>query len=200
MSNNREIISFPFRPHLALYLYTHITNQEIESLQHFHKPLDIDLRSPHGKIIRLLLERVDYPQVKKVKKGFRFWVSIPKKAGNHPRLMVDGQRAGLAMPLQAVELINDLYEMIFRDHYLTFVHGYVHGNQGNRFSVRQATEIFIEKYDLELAHYTYDMLVKHYKRSHSPLKKSIYAKKNSETTTVNFTKPYKNLIMRLSKK
>ena len=196
---NRDIVSFPFPPHLCRWLFVKIKGQIIERETDRLKALDIDLHSIDGRIIRLLLERVDYPGIKDVKQGFRFYVSVPRKANEHRSIMHDGQRGQLQMPPEAVKILTDHYEDLFRAHYHSFVCGYIQGNQGKRRSVRQATEIFMRTYDLDGV-YSYDQLIKYYKRTDSPVKISIYAKKNTSVLLDGQKKECKSLLDRRVKK
>jgi len=176
VSSNQEIISFPFEPYLAKYLFVKIKKQSFENNYGVHKPLDIDLRSVHGKIIRMLLQKADFPNIDKVQKGFRLFVSIPKYSAEHNQFIEDARNSCLVMPPSAIRLLHELYEDQFRSDYHHFVTGYVRGNKGKRYSIRQATEIFIETYQLQDL-IKYDTLVKFYARTHSELKVAIYDRK-----------------------
>ena len=198
MSANQEIISFPFPAYLAKYLFVRIKKQSIENNFGIHKPLDIDLRSVHGVIIRMLLEKADYPNIDKVEKGFRLFVTIPKSSAEYNQFVADARSSQLVMPPKAVKFLQDFYEEEFRAHYHNFVSGYVHGNNGKRYSIRQATEFFIETYQLQNL-ISYDSLVKFYHRVYSPLKKTIYAKKNEDPSYLVEKAERKTLINRLVK-
>lgn len=201
MSLNREIVSFPFRPHLAKYLFYTIKNQVIESEDYYHKTLDIDLNSIDGEIIRLVLQRVDFPDLKKAKQGFRLTVSVPRYPNNRmSKVMEDGRYGALEMPEAAIKVINDLYEIRFRDHFVTFVCGYVQGRNRRRGAIRQAIEEFMQIYDLLDCGYSYEMLEKFYKRTNSPVKHGVYAKSKSLSSLIRVKDGHKEMIDRYLKK
>lgn len=181
MTRNREIFSFPFRPHLALFLFHTIENEVYETEVAYHKSLDIDLNSHDGKYLRVLLERADIPQVKTMKKGFRLTASVPKQVKTYRSLMHDGQVSALVITDEIAELINEYYESRFEDYFIAYVCGVVSGSKNSRGALTQAVQEFMDAYHLREAEgCTVDKMMKMYQRKKSPLKKGIYAKKKRE--------------------
>ena len=200
MADNQEIISFPFRPHLAKYLWALIKNDVLESEDQFHKPLDIDLRSIDGKLIRLLMERTDFPDIEKVTHGFRLYVSVPKNPVGHRSYLEDGRYNMLTLKPEAIELINDIYETRFRDHLITFISGYIRGKENKRGAINSAIQEFRKIYNLSESEMSFDNMVAYYKRTNSPVKNSIYAKKKCSIVKSKEKSPRKDLITRYIKK
>lgn len=133
------------------------------------------MRSLHGKIIRVILEKADYPGIKKPQKGFALTVSIPKR-DHRKKLYADGRTGELKVDPQAVELINELYQIEFENSCISYIAGRVAGQK--RGGLKQAIEDIIKVYHLQDTEYNYDRLMKMYQRHKFPLKKSVYEKVN----------------------
>lgn len=178
MNQNREIASFPFKPHLAKYLFYSIKGEVVETEEARFKYLDVDLNSPDGKIIRLLFKRADYPNIDSVKKGFRLTVEVPKLSDKKFDKYIESSRYGsISIDEECAFLINELYEARFRDHFHTFVCGYIAGAEGKRGSFKKALNQFCEIYDLfDKDEFDPAKYIKFYQRTDSPVKTGIYDK------------------------
>lgn len=163
------------------------------------KHLDIDLHSPHGRIIRLILKKADFPNVDQFKKGFRFTVTIPVHHHLASKYYDDARYQYLDLDLEGIDLINDLYTAAFEDHFLSYVFGYVDG-MSSRGSLKKAVTKFMKTYHLIESDIKFDTLIKMYDRADHPMKKSIYAKKNALIGKIVDEKPTKPLINRYIKK
>ena len=181
MNNNQDFVSFPFRPHLAQYLFYTIKNKAIESEEALYKNLDISLKSPDGFMLRTLMERADFP-VKDVKYGFRLTVRIPKQSRKNEMFTEDGRCRGLVITEKAAKVINDFYETRFQDHFVSFVAGSAFGSKQKRGSISNAIFHFMETYQLSPENgFNFQTMKKYYDRIESPLKKQIYETKNRKT-------------------
>lgn len=179
MKENQELVSFPFRPHLARYIFSLAKNEAIETEEAHYKHLDINMKSLDAKLIRLLMQRKDVPGAKHVdSKGFRLTVRIPKKCSNHTQLVEDSQTKSIWIDDETAEQIQDHFEARFRDHFIAFVSGAVYGTQGNRNSRKKAIIYFMETYGMlePGSLYTFDQMAKLYERRNTPLKQNIYKK------------------------
>ncbi|MCH8490024.1 MAG: hypothetical protein LAT81_08865 [Oceanicaulis sp.] len=138
--------------------------------------MDIDLRSPEGLFLRALLKKNPYPaKLKEPRKGFRFTIRIPKFSKEYFHQLEDGRYSDLVIDEKTADVIEKFFESRFRDHFISFVSGVVHGSGAKRNSLKNAILYFMEAYNVHEV-YTYDQLVKVYERSKTPLKKSIYDK------------------------
>lgn len=200
MSNNQQLVTFPFRPHLAHYLFYSLTNQVLYDEDFMYRHVDVDLKSYDGKYLRTLLERIDYPKIKKAKDGFRLTISIPRNQKEYYNVMEDGKYAELDFPQEAITLINDYYEARFRDSMVCFVAGWTHGNKHKRGSVEPAIKVFMKIYHLFDQGFTVDQFIQYYKRRNSPLKSSVYAKNISKTIISESKKSRKSLMDNYIKK
>lgn len=171
----RELISFPFKPHLVRFLWQLCRNEVIETNEARYKHLDIDLRTPTGTFIRSLVTKTNFPKVPEPSKGFRFTIRIPKRCKNHSDFIEDGRHSGLIIDEKTADLIQQHFETMFREHFVSFVMGAIIGSGQSRQSKKNAIVFFMDTYELHDV-YTYEQLVKVYDRTNSPLKKSIYAK------------------------
>lgn len=178
MNQNREITSFPFKPHLAKYLFYSIKGEVIETQDARHKQLDIDLNSPDGKIIRMLFTRANYPNIESVKKGFRFTISVPNISDKRfSKYIESNKRGSISIDEDCAFLINELYEARFRDHFHTFVCGFIAGAENRRGSFKKALNQFCEIYDLfDKDEFDPAKYIKFYQRTDSPVKTGIYDK------------------------
>jgi len=181
MNSNQDLVSFPFRPYLAQYLFYTSKNQAISTNQAQFKHLDISIKNPDGFILRMLLERADFP-VKEVKYGFRLTIRIPKEPRYNEQFIEDGRYSGLVISEKAAAKINDFYEMRFRDHFVSYVAGSVFGSNKHRGAISSAIYQFMQTYGLspEMG-VNFEALVQLYKRSNSPLKNEIYSKSSGKT-------------------
>jgi hypothetical protein len=196
-NDNRQVVSFPFHPHLARYLFFLLTNDVEEDEEYLHRYLDVKLNSIDGRLIRLILERADFPGIKEVKKGFRFKITVPRKTWRHS-LFESGRTGELVFSEEAVKLINELYQTRFETDFLSFVCGSVHGKGHG--GLKSAILKFIEVYKLEDTSMNYEALKKMYQRTNSPLKKPIYAKRKSVKTAKETKDTSKDLINKYIKK
>ena len=176
MSKNQQLVTFPFRPHLALFLFHNLRGEIITSNEARHRVLHVDLRSIHGEIIRLILKRANYPGIESVKHGFALTVSVPKSNWGKP-LNEDGRYQQLIMDPAGVDMINKLYQIEFDNHLLSYIAGRVATEK--RGGLKKAIEEFIDKYHLHETEYTHDKIRKMYHRANFPLKSRAYAKKSS---------------------
>ena len=194
MSNNQQLVIFPFKPHLAHYLFYSLTNEIFYDDDSKFRHIDINLNSIDGKYIRMLLEKVNYPKAKEIKDGYRLTVSIPRYNPNYTQTMVDGRSQKLDLSEEAIELLNEYYEVRFRESLLLFVAGAAYGNNYKRGSIEPAIKKFMEVYDLFSAGYTVDQFIQLWKRRNFPLKKSVYEKKKVGNLIDSPKKPSKTLI------
>lgn len=178
MNPNQEKASFPFKPHLAKYLFYSIKGEVVETDEARYKQLDVDLNSPDGKILRILFTRVNYPNIDSVKKGFRLTVRVPNRSDKKFDKFIESSRYGsISIDEECAFLINELYEARFRDHFHTFVSGFIAGANGKRGSFKKALHIFCETYDLfNKDEFDPAKYIKFYQRTDSPVKKGIYDK------------------------
>lgn len=174
MSSAQQIVTFPFRPHLALFLFHSIKGEILQTADLQHKILYVNLNSPHGELIRLILTRANYPNIKDVKQGFSLTISVPNRNWNKP-LMEDGRYNELVMDPAGIDMINSLYQVTFDNHLLSYIAGRVASEK--RGGLKKAIEDFIDKYELQGTEYTYEKICKMYHRSNFPLKSTAYAKK-----------------------
>lgn len=179
MSQNQELVSFPFKPYLAKYLFHVAKNEVIETEEALYKHLDINLKNPDARFIRIMMERKSVPGLQSVPtKGFRFTVRIPKQARNHTQYVEDSRTKAIHIDEEMAELIHDHYDAKFRDHFCAFVAGAIHGSGYSRKSMTKAVTFFMDEYNLDKKDpdYSFERLVKLFKRKNMPLKGSIYAK------------------------
>lgn len=185
MNENRDLVSFPFQPHLAKFLFYTIKKEPIETEEARYKHLDIDLKSPDGRFIRILLEKADFPNIKSKEKGFRFTVSIPKKTNSYHPYIEDGRYGSLQISEECALLINDHFESRFREHFVSYVAGFIQGSNCTKGAQHRAIENFLNEYDLnDPEGYNHEKLRKYYQRSFSPFKKNIYDVKNRSNSVV----------------
>lgn len=175
MSENQQLLTFPFKPHLAQYLFYTIKNEVYSDEEYRHRVIKINMSSIHGQIIRTILEKADYPDIKKAHKGFALTVSIPKR-DHRKRLFTDGRSQELKIDPQAVELINHLYQIEFENSCISYIAGRVAGQK--RGGLKDAIEQVIKIYHLQDTEYNYDRIRKMYQRHKFPLKEAVYEKKN----------------------
>lgn len=190
-----QIISFPFRPYLAKFLFHSLSTKDaIEDALSCYKPLDVRLNSIDGKLIRMLMERLDHPMKDKVKHGFRLWIQVTKRNPKLKPYIEDGRCSELALPEDAVKLINDMWEVRFRNHFVSFVSGAVRMSDKKKIRL-EAIKEFMNIYDLSPEDgITLDSLIKIYDRSLLPTKVSQYSKEFSATDTENLKKHHKEMI------
>jgi hypothetical protein len=174
MNGNRQIVTFPFKPHLAQYLFNSISNTIISTEEAHHRTLDINLNSPHGQIIRLILKRADYPGISEVKKGFSLTVTIPRYNPDK-RLMEDGRYNELIISEEAIDLINTLFQIEFENHLMSYIAGRVASEK--RGGLTKAIQTFVTAYNLGETEFSFDRIRKMYHRANFPLKSSAYEKK-----------------------
>lgn len=196
MSDNRQKVTFPFKPHLAQFLFYSIKNEVVSTETMRHRTMDINLSSLHGQIIRTILEKADYPDIKKVKYGFALTISIPKR-DYRKKLFDDGRYAELKIDPQAVELINHLYQVEFENQMISYIAGRVAGQK--RGGLKDAIEAFIKTYHLQETEYNSDRIRKVYQRHNHPLKERVYEKKNDSLYLQKKKQGSKSLIDRLIK-
>lgn len=168
MNSNREIVSFPFKPHLAKYLFYSMKNEIVETEETLSRHLDIHCHSHDGFFLRSLFSKRDYPQLKQPEKGYRLTVTIPKQS-SHPDLVEDGRSSNLYLEDKVIKKINAHYEARFRDHFVSFVSGAVYGAGEKKRCRINAILFFMDRYDLH-QHFTLDQLSKYYDRTLIPTK------------------------------
>lgn len=179
MSQNQELVSFPFKPYLAKFLFHLTKNEVIETEEAYYKHLDINLRNPDARFIRILMERKQIPGIKNIaSKGFQFTLRIPKQARNHTSYVEDSRTKAIWIDEQTAQIIHDHFDAKFRDHFCAFVAGSMYGSGYSRKSITSAIHFFMDEYDLDKKDpdYSFDRLVKLFKRKKMPLKGSIYGK------------------------
>lgn len=199
-SANQQLYTFPFPPYLAHYLFYCLTNKVLVTANQLHRPIDIDLRSLDGVYLRSQFIQADFPDIKKMEKGFRITVSIPRKSKEYAPVMADGQNADLIIPKETLSIIIKYYETRFRDAMVHFVAGVCHGREYKRGSIEPAIKYWMEVYHLHDAGYTLDQLIKFYNRANCPVKKHVYEKSNKDNPFEILKKPGKSLIDRYIKK
>lgn len=190
-----QIISFPFKPYLAKFLFYSISSKEaIEDALAYYKPLDVRLNSIDGKIIRMMMKRLDHPMKDKIKHGFRLWIQVTKQNPKLKPYIEDGRYSELALPEDAIELINEMWEVRFRNHFISFVSGAV--RMSNKKKVRlDAIKEFMRIYDLTPEDgITIDALIKVYDRSLLPTKVAQYEKKSAEINAETLKNHHKEMI------
>jgi hypothetical protein len=183
MSNNQELVSFPFRPYLAKYLFHIAKNEVIETEQALYRNLDLNMKSPDARFIRILMERKDVPGLQTLPPtGFRLTVRVPKHSAEFNDVVEDSRTKAIWIDEETAKLIHDHFDARFRDHFLAFVHGAVHGSTKKRKTIKRAILTFMGVYGLheDDVTYNYDQLNKLYERRNSPLKGNIYAKKEED--------------------
>jgi hypothetical protein len=179
MSQNQELVSFPFKPYLAKYLFHVAKNEVIETEEALYKHLDINLKNPDARFIRIMMERKTIPGIQTFpSKGFRFTVRIPKYSKEHYNIIEDSRTKAILIDEETAELIHDHYDAKFRDHFCAFVAGAIHGSGYSRKSMTEAVTFFMDEYQLDKKDpdYSFDRLVKLFKRKNMPLKGIIYGK------------------------
>jgi len=196
MNGNRQIVTFPFKPHLAQYLFHSITNTIVSTEEAYHRTLDINLNSAHGQIIRLILKRADYPGINEVKKGFSLTVTIPRYNPNK-RLMEDGRYNELIISEEAIELINTLFQIEFENHFMSYIAGRVASEK--RGGLNNAIKTFVSTYNLGETEFSFDRIRKMYHRANFPLKSAAYEKKSDGILKDNQKRQSKTLIERYLK-
>jgi hypothetical protein len=175
----KDLISFPFRPHLAKYLFNLLQNEVIDTPEAYYRHLDIDMRSAEGRMLRMLCQpRKGRPRTQMPTKGFRLTICIPKQARNHLHLATDSRRQAVWIDDETATLLQDHFEKRFREHFMSFVSGAVHGSGHSRGQLKKAILYFMDQYSLhdEESYYTYDQLLKYFKRRNTFIKPKIYRK------------------------
>ena len=158
---SREIISFPFKPHLARFLFEQLTTSTRSLGYSKLKPMHIDLSSNLGRLIRRLLEK-SYKKVK-VDQGFTIWVSVPSQVwGNKD--MPDGRSSFLSLNEESAEIISELFESMFRQNLTSFIDGGVAATYNKRGIVINQIRLFMQKYKLIEEDLTEEMYRKMYYR------------------------------------
>ena len=158
---SREIISFPFKPHLARFLFEQLTTSTRSLGYSKLKPMDINLSSNLGKLIRRLLEK-SYTKIK-VDEGFTIWVSVPSQVWGKND-MPDGRSSFLSLSEESAQIISDLFESIFRQNLVSFVDGGVAATDNERGVVISQIRLFMQKYKLIEEDLTEEMYRKMYYR------------------------------------
>jgi len=182
MNTNQELVSFPFRPYLAKYLFYLANNEVIETDEAFYKHLDITMNNPDARFIRVLMQRCGIPGVAVYPmQGFRFTIRIPKQARKHTNYVEDSRTKAVWIDEETANIIQDHFDARFRDCFISFVSGHVQGSGSQRKSLKSGILFFMKVYDLEdETPYNYDQLAKLYERRNSPLKGTIYRPKKED--------------------
>ena len=161
--------------------------------------MDVDLRSPDGFYLRTLMERVDFPQLKKIDEGFRITISVPRLSVEWWEVIEDGQYSELTLSAKTIEAIIKYYEIRFRDNLVHFVAGACFGKEYKRGSIEPAIKYWMKVYHLDGAGFTLDQFMQFYKRSNCPVKKNVYEKSSTKNPFELLKKPGKPLIDRYIK-
>ena len=183
MSNNQELVSFPFKPYLAKYLFHMAKNEVIETDKAFYRELYLNMKSPDARFIRILMERKDVPGIHVLPPtGFMLTVRVPKHSAEFNDVVEDSRTKAIWIDEETAKIIHDHFDARFRDHFLSFVHGAVHGSGQKRKSLKKAILVFMGVYGLDRddVDFNYDQMVKLYERRNSPLKSSIYTKNKED--------------------
>lgn len=184
MNQNQELVSFPFKPYLAKFLFYLSENRIIEGDDAYYRNLDLNMKNPDSRFIRVLMTRKNIPGIKQMEsKGFRFTVRIPKKSTQYNSVIEDSRTKAIWIDEETARIIHDHFDSKFRDHFCSFVAGAVHGSGNKRKAIKKAILFFMDKYDLhkDSVEYNYDQLIKLYRRRNIPVKQPIYATKSQES-------------------
>ncbi len=199
-SSNQQLVSFPFPPYLAHFLFYSLTNEVLKTPDSLIRHMDVDLRSTDGFFLRTLMERADFPNIKKVDEGFRITISVPREPRYWEPVMQDGRYSELYLPPKTIEAIIKHYETRFLDNLAHFIAGACFGNGFKRGSIEPAIKYWMEVYHLHEAGFTLDQFKKFYNRANLPVKKNVYAKSSAKNPFELLKKPGKALIDRYIKK
>ncbi len=198
---SKELITFPFKPFLAKYLFHSLKSDIYELDGKCIRYLDIDLRSIDGFIIRMMLTKHNGPVLKSSIKGYRLAIGINKYPGSkYLSLQADARNCGIEMTEEAAAKLIEYYTVRFLEHFDSFVSGYVLGTNKKRGALQNAIHLFLDKYDIqEEDGVTLAKLQKYYRRTQSTLKEPIYEMhKESIASKENVIKS-KSMIQRYSK-
>jgi hypothetical protein len=178
MSQNQELVSFPFTPYLAKYLYHLVQNQPVETDDGFYKHLDVNMSSPDARFIRIVMQRKQIPGLQASNsRGFRFTIRIPKYVDQYADYVEDSRTKAIWIDEQTAKIIHDHFDSRFRDHFCSFISGAIFGANGKRTSLKKSITFFMQAYGInKYDGINYEQLLKIYKRKISPLKQPIYTR------------------------
>jgi len=181
--SNQELISFPFRPYLAHYLFALSKKEVIETEEAYYKHLDIQLKSAEGKFLRVLCTTKRLPVIEVPTKGYRLTIRIPKKSTIYPHIIEDSRSKTVWIDDETAELVQEHFDKWFRDHFVAFVSGAIYGSESERGILKRAIMYFMENYHLDQdnPYYNYEQMLKIYERSVTPLKGNIYSPKTKNS-------------------
>ena len=161
---SRSTVPVKIQAHLVPFFFQEFEGIESVYLNKKVKAAKITTNKPLGKIIRLLLEKTDFPE--KVDK-FHMFLSIQdreysKEFFGQIYKCANGANSFLKLPESAAKLLNDYLEDIFRTSLVSFVEGHIAEN--STAEIRRAIDLFLIKYDLYEQGFGIESLRRYYYR------------------------------------
>ena len=161
---SRSTVPVQIRPHLVPFFFEEFEGIESHYLNKRVKAAKISTNKPLGKIIRMLVEKIDRP----VKPdNFQMFLSIEdrersKEFFGQVYKCADGSNSFLHLPPAGMQLVNDHLEDLFRTSMVYYVEGHLADNPAGE--IRKAIDLFLMKYDLYEYGFGIETLRRHYYR------------------------------------